>query len=59
MSSLTSSSAAAARMAVPRRPAWKRSAITAVSTGTNATSWKSNVTAAMMGRDSAYAADTK
>ena len=46
-------------MAVPRRPAWKRSAITAVSTGTNATSWKSNVTAAMMGRESAYAADTK
>ena len=53
MSSLTSSKAAAARMAVPRRPAWKRSAITAVSTGTNATSWKSNVTAAMTGSDSA------
>ena len=59
MSSLTRSSATAARIAGRRRPAWNRSAITAVSTGTNATSWKSNVTAAMIGRDSAYAVETK
>ena len=53
MSSLTSSRATAAAMPSPRRPAWKRSAMTAVSTGTKATSWKSNVTAAMIGSDSA------
>ena len=56
MSSLTRSRAAAAAIAGSRRPAWNRSAITAVSTGTNAASWKSNVTAAMIGSESAYAA---
>ena len=53
MSSLTSSRPTAAAIAGQRRPAWNRSAITAVSTGTNATSWKSKVTAAMIGSDSA------
>ena len=53
MSSLTSSSAAAARMPCQRRPASNRSTITAVSTGTNATSWKSKMTASMTGSDKA------
>ena len=78
MSSLTSSSATAARMPkggtggwVPpyaggsggssprRRTASNRSTITAVSTGTNATSWKSKMTASMTGSDKAYATQTK
>ena len=41
MSSLTSSKKASAINAERNRPAWKRSSATAVSTGANATSWKS------------------
>ena len=53
MSSLTSSSATAARTPCQRFPASKRSTITAVSTGTKATSWKSKMTASMTGSDRA------
>jgi len=53
MSSLTRSITAAASTPCQRRPASKRSTRTAVSTGTNATSWKSKTTAAMTRSDKA------
>jgi hypothetical protein len=53
MSSLTSSRTNAAAMPCQRFPASKRSTMITVSTGTNATSWKSNTTAAMIGSDRA------
>ena len=59
MSSLTSSRAASAISAVRSRPACSRSRATAISTGANATSWKSKARAAAIGQLSAYAADTK
>ena len=59
MSSLTRSSAASASRAVRSRPACSRSRATAVSTGANATSWKSKLTAAATGQLSAYDAETR
>ena len=58
MSSLTSSRAARAISAVRSRPACSRSSATAVSTGANATSWKSKASADAIGQLSAYATDT-
>ena len=59
MSSLTRSSTTAARIPCQRLSASKRSTMMAVSTGTKAASWKSKTTAAMTGRDRAYATDTR
>ena len=59
MSSLTRSSPASASSAVRSRPAWIRSSATAVSTGANATSWKSNASAEAIGQLSAYATATR
>ena len=59
MSSLTSSRAASAISAVRSLPAWRRSSATAVSTGANATSWKSKASAAAIGQLSAYATATR
>ena len=53
MSSLTSSSAAAASAVWPCLPALKRSIMTAVSSGANAASWKSKFTARAIGQDTA------
>ena len=50
MSSLTNSRANAAASAVRIRPAASRSKKTAVSTGTNATSWKPAATASATGQ---------
>ena len=59
MSSLTRSSAPSAISAVRSRPACSRSSAIAVSTGANATSWKSNASAEAIGQLSAYATDTR
>ncbi len=59
MSSLTSSKAASAISAVRSRPACSRSRATAISTGANATSWKSKASAEAIGQLSAYDAETR
>ena len=59
MSSLTRSRAPRAISAVRSRPACRRSSATAISTGANATSWKSKAAAEAIGQLSMYATETR